>query len=96
MPLKVELSVAAEEDLLAAWNYISHDDMDAADALLDRVAAVCRKLADWPDLGRERLDLGQEMRSFPVETHVVYYRVNSEIVEVVRVLHGRRDVDAVL
>ncbi len=31
MPLKVELSVAAEEDLLAAWNYISHDDMDVRD-----------------------------------------------------------------
>ena len=94
MPLKVELSVAAEEDLLAAWNYISHDDMDAADALLDRVAEVCQKLAEWPDLGRERPELGRDMRSFPVETHVVYYRVRSDV-EVVRVLHGRRDVDAV-
>jgi len=94
MPLKVELSVAAEEDLLAAWNYISHDDMDAADALLDRVAEVCRKLSEWPDLGRERPELGRDMRSFPVETHVVYYRVRSDV-EVVRVLHGRRDVDAV-
>jgi len=94
MPLKVELSVAAEEDLLAAWNYISHDDMDAADALLDRVAEVCRRLAEWPDLGRERPELGRDIRSFPVETHVVYYRVRSDV-EVVRVLHGRRDVDAV-
>jgi toxin ParE1/3/4 len=95
MPLKVVLSAMAEEDLLAAWNFLAQDNFDAADALMDRVAAIARKLAEWPELGQARPELAQDLRSFPADTHMVYYRVRADSVEIARVLHGRRDVDAI-
>jgi toxin ParE1/3/4 len=35
------------------------------------------------------------LRSVAVEPHVIFYRVTRSAVEIVRVLHGRRDVEAV-
>jgi toxin ParE1/3/4 len=35
------------------------------------------------------------LRSFPVRPHVVFYRLIGERPEIVRVLDGRRDIDAI-
>lgn len=43
-------------------------------------------------LGRERSELGESIRSFPVGRYVVYYQAWSDGVDVVRVLHAAPDV----
>lgn len=48
-------------------------------------------LTEQPLIGIERPELLSEMRSFPVESHVVFYRVRSGRIEFFRVLHGRQD-----
>ena len=53
-----------------------------------------QRLAEWPEMGRARPELAPGLRSFVVARYLVYYRVTRDAVEVVRVLHGRRDVDA--
>jgi len=40
----------------------------------------------------EQVDM-PEMRSFPVESHIVFYQVRSKQIEIIRVLHGRQDPD---
>jgi len=35
------------------------------------------------------------MRSIVARPYVVFYRLNEDSVQIVRVLHGRRDIDAV-
>ena len=42
-------------------------------------------------MGAEREELLPDMRSFSVDSHVVFYRLQQSQVEVVRVLHGRQD-----
>ena len=48
-------------------------------------------LIEQPLIGIERPELLSEMRSFPVEIHVVFYQVRSRQIEIIRVLHGRQD-----
>jgi toxin ParE1/3/4 len=43
-------------------------------------------------MGRAREELASELRSFPVRRYVVFYRPLVDGIEVVRVLHGARDV----
>jgi plasmid stabilization system protein ParE len=41
-------------------------------------------------MGRARVEFGAGVRSFVVESYVIYYRGDRELL-VSRVLHGRRD-----
>jgi len=53
-------------------------------------------LADFPEAGRLRPDLGPGVRCFPVEKQMIYYSQNGALVVIARVLHGSRDQAAAL
>lgn len=42
-------------------------------------------------MGIESEELLPNMRSFSIDSHVVFYRLQQSQVEIVRVLHGRQD-----
>ncbi|WP_309731973.1 type II toxin-antitoxin system RelE/ParE family toxin [Chamaesiphon sp. OTE_75_metabat_556] len=48
-------------------------------------------LAEQPQLGRLRPELAENMRSLPIGRYVVFYIAMPSCVQVVRVLHGARD-----
>jgi toxin ParE1/3/4 len=50
-------------------------------------------LAKNPGVGEARDDLRPAMRSFSHGNHVILFRVDATTLEIVRVVHGRRDVD---
>jgi len=81
-------------DLTDIWLYIARDNITAADKLLDTIAAECQRLAEMPDLGRKREDLGPGLRSWPVGRYLIFYRKTAGGIEVIRVLHGARDLSA--
>ena len=81
----------AREDLVEIWRYVARDNSLAADDLLGRIDESCRLLADNPDLGPARPDIRPGLRYFVVERYVVLYRAIEGGVEVVRVVHGARD-----
>ena len=87
-------SPQAEFDLTLIWDFIAHDNIRAADALLVRIEAAFDMLAANPLAGRARDDLAPKIRSFPVGSHIIFYRPLSDGIEVGRVLHGRHDIDA--
>ena len=67
--------------------------MRAADALLNRIEAAFDMLADTPFAGRARNDLRDSLRSFPVGNYIIFYVPVPDGVEVLRVMHGRRDIE---
>ena len=90
---RVRRSRLAAADLLELWVHIAREDVAAADRLLDRIDAVCTKLAASPALGRSRDELAPGLRSFPVARYVIFYRAHQGGIELARVLHGARDLD---
>jgi toxin ParE1/3/4 len=86
----------AEEDLIEIWTFIAADDAYAADRLLDRIDAACALLAENPALGLARPDLRPDFRYYPLGRYLILYRIAGASVEIVRVVHGARDLPRLL
>ncbi len=85
----------AEADILEIWDYIADDSIDAADRWVDRLDEQLGLLAEQPMMGRSRDELSPGVRSFPLGRYVIFYAPLDDGIDVIRVLHGARDVDAV-
>ena len=90
MPVIVKLP-RAHLDLNEIWDYIAEDGESRADAFIDLLDQKLRLLARSPNMGRARDELENDLRSFPVGRYVIFYRPIPEGIEIVRVLHGSRD-----
>ena len=53
-----------------------------------------QKLAQFPLVGKERAEILEGLRSFPVNNYVIFYRSVDNGIEVIRVLHGARDIES--
>jgi toxin ParE1/3/4 len=84
----------AEADLEAIADYIAQDSPAPALAFVRRIRERCRALADFPYRGEARHGLQEGIRSRLVGNYVIFYRPVAGDIEVVRVLHGRQDVEA--
>ncbi|MEK7677203.1 MAG: type II toxin-antitoxin system RelE/ParE family toxin [Verrucomicrobiota bacterium] len=81
----------ANLDLVEIWSFIAADNPDAADQLLETIDEKAKLLAQSPELGRKRSDLAPSLRSFPVGNYLIFYRPDPNGIEIIRVLHGARD-----
>lgn len=84
----------AQEDLLDIWVHIASDSPFHADRFLDLLHDKMRLLADTPGIGSQRAELSPGLRGLPVGNYVIFYRQVSMAIEIVRVLHGSRDIEA--
>lgn len=91
MPVLIT-SPEAEQDLIEIWLYIAEDNPVNADLFLDRLEGKALKLAEFAEIGVDQPELSPELKSFPVDRYVLYYRKNKNGVELVRVLHSARDI----
>jgi len=69
--------------------------------MADRVESVIREkmvyLAGTPGAGHWRKDLtDQPVRFFPIYSYLIVYRPETKPLQVVGILHGRRDVEQLL
>jgi toxin ParE1/3/4 len=91
MPVIIKLA-RAKADLTEIWDYIAEDSEIQADAFINTVDQKFLLLSEQPNLGRTRYELAKNMRSFPLGRYVIFYGVIADGIEVVRVLHGARDI----
>jgi len=89
------LSPEAEQDLIDIWLYIAEDSPVNADHYTDKLYDKGIILAENPQMGADRSDLMDELRSFPFDHYVLYYREINNGIEMVRVLHASRDIYAI-
>jgi len=89
--MSYRLSDLAEEDLEEIWIYDADDASPVtADRLVDAIFDRFALLVEQPHIGRLRPEFGEGVRSFVVESYVIYYRYDEGPL-IARVLHGRRD-----
>jgi toxin ParE1/3/4 len=89
---KLVISPLARDDLIEIYQYgIRNWGASQAGEYLDKLKANFWDLTEQPRIGLERDDLLPDMRSFPIESHMVFYRLQQTQVEIVRILHGRQD-----
>ena len=86
----------ADSDLLDIWTYYARvASLEIADNLLREIDRVGEGIGEKPLLSRQRDELLPGLRSVIVRPHVIFFRIKNSTVEVVRVLHGRRDFPAI-
>ena len=85
---------AAESDALEIWSYIAEDDPQAADRLLDRIDEMVRTIGTQSQLGKSVEELAPNVRFVPIGSYLIFYRPADDGVEIVRLLHGARDITA--
>jgi plasmid stabilization system protein ParE len=87
------LSQEAELDLDEIWEYIAHDNIDAADRWIARLFEAFEALARSPFMGHKRDDLTKHSVLFwPVGHYLILYRIQHESIQVVGVTQGARDI----
>ena len=96
MTPRLSRTALAENDLIEIWTYVARDSPAAADRVLDRLDDRSTLIAQVPGVGARRDDLGPGLRCLTVGSYLVVYRQIGDEVEIVRYLHGRRDVRQLL
>ena len=92
--LSIVRTAHAEEDLIAIWLHVASNSEAAADRLLDRIEGRWQQLTAYPFSGPSRDDIAPGVRHLIVGEYLTLYRVGERAVEILRVLHGRRNIGA--
>ena len=89
---RYRLTEKAKADARAVRARIASDRPAAADRFMDEFYGRFRLAATQPEYGEARSDLGRDLRLFSVGNYVIVIRPIQEGIEVVRVIHGSRDI----
>jgi plasmid stabilization system protein ParE len=95
-----QLTAKASEDLDAIWWSIAEESRAAAERVEVEILATCRRLARHPRMGTKRRDITTlpvrfwTITKFP--NYVIVYRPETIPLQVVAILHGKRDLKEIL
>lgn len=96
MPRRIELSRAALADFYALYDYIARDNPPAAAKVLRALDRSIQLLADQPKLGKVYRHRRLRLRLLTHDDYLVFYRERPGVIEIVRVIHGRRNIPDIL
>jgi toxin ParE1/3/4 len=82
----------ADEDLITIWLEEAAYNPDAANRLLDSIERRWFQLVAYPYSGVARNDIGTGIRHLTVGRYLTLYRITDDVIEILRVLHGRSDI----
>jgi|CXWL01.1.fsa_nt_gi toxin ParE1/3/4 len=90
------LSRAAQRDLDDIWDYSAETWSPAqANRYVEHIRGACEKLGNGRARGRSSDDIRLGYWKFVVKSHFLYYRVlDGDLIDIVRILHQRMDVEA--
>jgi len=86
------LHPGALTDLDEIWEFIAADNVTAANRVLDEILETIRSLVSFPEMGHARPELtSHPLRFHPVRDFVVVYAPLEKPLQILAVLHGRRN-----
>ena len=86
------IASAAKIDLKDIYQYgLRQWGKVQSDRYLENIKDQLWSLREQPLIGVDRSELLPDVRSLPIESHTLFYRVTTDRVEIIRVLHGRQD-----
>lgn len=86
------IAPAAKADLKEIYQYgLRQWGQTQSNHYLEILKEKFWSLTEQPLMGTERPELLDGIRSLPIESHMLFYRVTTTNVEIIRVLHARQD-----
>ncbi len=91
-PHQLVIAPAAKNDLKEIYQYgLRQWGQAQSENYLSTIKNQFWLLTEQPLMGPERLELLPDVRSLPIESHTLFYRVTANRIEIICVLHGRQD-----
>lgn len=92
----VSFSRQAEKDLEEIGDFIAKDSPRRAVSFIQGLRDHCQKISQFPDAYPRFPELGPEVRFLTHGKYIVLYRAFDEDISIERVLHGARDILALI
>jgi len=93
---EVRRSPQAETDLEMILIDLNQKYRSAAERYAAAFDEKSQTLARFPEIGRLRPEIAPNVRSTLVHPYVVFYRLEGEVVQIIRILHGKRDLRSIM
>ena len=88
---------SAQSDLQNIFNYIEEDSEVQATLFLDELISQPENLIEFPNLGRIVPEIGvKSIRELVFESYRIIYRVKNKLIEILRVIHSRRNLHLII
>jgi toxin ParE1/3/4 len=88
---EINHSPQSEADLEAILEFLHQNQPAVAERYATAFYEKGQALARFPEMGRLRPEIAPNLRSTLVHPYVLFYRVEDEIVQIVQILRGKRD-----
>lgn len=86
------ISMAAKQDLEGIYHFsLENWGVNQAEHYLTCFKTKLSELSNNPNIGQKRQDLLTNTRSILVGHHIIFYRISSLKIHILRVLHERQD-----
>ena len=88
------LSPAAQADLEDIWDYtVRRWGETQAEDYTRNIQAACEALSEGTMISRSAEEIRAGYRKVTVGSHVMFFRMQSDVVEIIRILHQSMDVE---
>ncbi|MFB2892105.1 type II toxin-antitoxin system RelE/ParE family toxin [Aerosakkonemataceae cyanobacterium BLCC-F50] len=85
------INILASEDLSAIADYFAENNLEAGERFFREFNRKCQQLVAFPNSGKSYAQIRPDLRGLSLEGYIVFYRVLSDGIEILRVVSGRRN-----
>ncbi len=87
------ISPSATRDLNKISDYFFDKNISAGEQFFRNFNRKCKSLTQFPYLGKSYEQLLPHLRGILLDGYIVFYRINEETVEILRIVHGRQNLE---
>ena len=94
---RLRILPSAQSDLVNILEFVTRESgsLVTGQRFVGALRQKCRELSALPaTIGRARPELRPDIRSFAFKGHVIFFRYQPDAFEVVNIIEGHRDIDA--
>ena len=88
------ISTEAIRDMEQILDYLANTNINAGEKFLEEFSKKCRYLTEFPLMGRSYREIRPYLRGLPMKNYIIFYRLTEQGLEIMRVVKGERDLDA--
>jgi toxin ParE1/3/4 len=84
----------ASRDLEKISTYYAIHNIESGEKLIDELENKCKYLIKSPSIGRSYRMIRPDLRGISCSGYIIFYRINSASIEILRVVYGSRDLES--
>ncbi|MEM9216229.1 MAG: type II toxin-antitoxin system RelE/ParE family toxin [Cyanobacteria bacterium P01_F01_bin.150] len=85
------INVLATQDLNEIADYFAEYNLAAGSQFFRAFNKKCKQLVAFPNSGKSYDSIRPGLRGLSLDNYIIFYRLLDDGIEILRVIHGRRD-----